>query len=235
MNRQKIVVLSGAGMSAESGISVFRGAGGLWEGYSVEEVASPAGWEKQPQTVLEFYNQRRKQIMSSEPNEGHRIIAELESDFEVTVVTQNIDDLHERAGSTNVVHLHGEIMKARSTADPTIIKKLDHWELCWGDQCEKGSQLRPHIVWFGEPVPMIEVAADIVSEADAVAIVGTSMTVYPAASLVHYCSNHASVFCIDPNIPVLPKRNPPIVPISKGAGEGLNEMKRILMNGAFSK
>ncbi len=229
MTKQKLVVLSGAGMSAESGISVFRGAGGLWEGYSIEEVASPKGWARQPEVVLEFYNQRRKQIMSAEPNKGHRVLAELETDFDVIIITQNIDDLHERAGSSKVVHLHGEIMKARSTANPTLIKTLDHWELCWGDRCEQGSQLRPHIVWFGEPVPMIEVASDIVSEADYVAIVGTSMTVYPAASLVHYCSDQSEIYCIDPSIPVLPKRNPPIIPIPRGAGEGITELKRLLL------
>lgn len=227
---KRLVVLSGAGMSAESGISVFRGTGGLWEGYSIEEVASPEGWERQPEEVLEFYNQRRKQIWSAEPNEGHRIIGELEKHFDVTVVTQNIDNLHEKAGSTKVVHLHGEIMKARSTVDPNSVRTLDHWELCWGDHCEKGSQLRPHIVWFGEAVPMLETAADVVAQADLVVIVGTSMTVYPAAGLVHYCPDHAVIYCVDPNMPPLPHRNPPIVRIQKGASEGLAELRDLLIS-----
>ncbi len=215
-------------MSAESGVATFRGAGGLWEGYRIEEVASPEGWMKQPVVVLDFYNQRRKQIMEVEPNEGHRILARLENDFDVQIITQNIDNLHERAGSTKVLHLHGEIMKARSTGDPSLVYELDHWKIEMGQCCEKGFQLRPHIVWFGEMVPMIEPAADLVSEADVVAIVGTSMVVYPAAGLVHYAPDKAAIYCIDPNIPHLPHRNPPIVTIAAGASEGLSELSRLL-------
>lgn len=215
-------------MSAESGVATFRGAGGLWEGYRIEEVASPEGWMKQPEVVLDFYNQRRKQIMEVEPNEGHRFLARLENDFDVQIITQNIDNLHERAGSTKVLHLHGEIMKARSTGDPSLVYELDHWKIEMGQCCEKGFQLRPHIVWFGEMVPMIEPAADLVSEADVVVIVGTSMVVYPAAGLVHYAPENAAIYCIDPNIPHLPRRNPPIVTIAAGATEGLSELSRLL-------
>lgn len=230
MEKEKLVILSGAGMSAESGISVFRGAGGLWEGFSIEEVATMDGWLNQPEVVLEFYNQRRKQIMEAQPNAGHYTIADLQNWFDVTVITQNIDDLHERAGSNNVLHLHGEIMKARSCADDQFLKQLDHWELKPGDVCPKGSQLRPHVVWFGEPVPMFAPAAEMVSEADIVVIVGTSMTVYPAASLVNYCGHNARIFCIDPSIPELPRRNPPIITIAQGAEAGLSELKKRLLN-----
>lgn len=215
-------------MSAESGVATFRGAGGLWEGYRIEEVASPEGWMKQPEVVLDFYNQRRKQMMEVEPNKGHRILAQLEEDFDVHIITQNIDNLHERAGSTRVLHLHGEIMKARSTGDPSLVYELDHWKIEMGQCCEKGFQLRPHIVWFGEMVPMIEPAADLVSEADVVVIVGTSMVVYPAAGLVHYAPDEVPIYCIDPEIPYLPHRNPPIVTIAAGASEGLEELKRFI-------
>jgi len=231
MQKQKLVVLTGAGMSAESGIPTFRGADGLWEGYAIEEVASPQGWMRQPKVVLDFYNQRRKQIMAAEPNRGHRLLAELEDEFEVQIITQNIDNLHERAGSTQVLHLHGEIMKARSTADPQLVYDLDHWEIRWGDHCERGAQLRPHIVWFGEAVPMIEPAAELVSQADIVAIVGTSMVVYPAAGLVDFCPAGAPVYCIDPSTPHLPYRNPPIVNIVAGAAKGVEELARQLRKG----
>ena len=230
MSKQKLVVLSGAGMSAESGIAVFRGAGGLWEGYDIMEVASPHGWGRHPELVLDFYNQRRKQIMAAEPNKGHRVLAELESDFDVTIITQNIDDLHERAGSNDVLHLHGEIMKARSTVDAELVYDLDHWELKWGANCSKGAQLRPHIVWFGEAVPMIEPAIEEVRQADIVAIVGTSMLVYPAAGLVDFAPSNAQIFCVDPEMPALPKRQPPIVEIEKGAGEGLETLRDTLLH-----
>lgn len=228
MSKKKLVVLTGAGMSAESGIPTFRGADGLWEGYAIEEVASPQGWLRQPEVVLNFYNQRRKQIMAAEPNRGHRLLAELENEFEVQIITQNIDNLHERAGSTKVLHLHGEIMKARSTTDPQLVYDLDHWKISWGDCCERGSQLRPHIVWFGEAVPMIEPAAELVSYADIVAIVGTSMVVYPAAGLVDFCADSVPVYCIDPSTPHLPHRNPPIVNIVAGAAKGVEELARQL-------
>jgi NAD-dependent deacetylase len=226
MNKKRLVVLSGAGMSAESGIPTFRGSDGLWEGFSIEEVASPQGWNRNRKVVLDFYNQRRKGIMAAKPNRGHEILAEMQSVLDVQIVTQNIDDLHERAGSKNVLHLHGEIMKARSTFNSNLIYDLKHWEIKEGDLCEKGSQLRPHIVWFGETVPMMDEAIDLVASADILVIVGTSMVVYPAASLVHYARENAPVFCVDPNIPPLPKRKVPIVSIQKGGSQGLHELKK---------
>lgn len=225
---QKLVFLSGAGMSAESGISVFRGADGLWEKFSIEDVASPSGWNKHPKVVLEFYNQRRKQMLASEPNAGHRIIAEMESDYDVTIITQNIDDLHERAGSTDVIHIHGEIMKAQSVDDPNRVYPIDGWELNWGDTCELGTQLRPNVVWFGEAVPLMDQAAEVVAQADVLVIIGTSLLVYPAAGLIDYCSPDCQVFCIDPEIPALPHRNPPIVELKYSAGEGMQKLRELL-------
>jgi NAD-dependent deacetylase len=198
---KKLVVLSGAGISAESGIPTFRGSDGLWEGHRVEDVASPEGWRRNRALVLDFYNQRRKAVYDVKPNRGHEIIAELQSSYEVTVVTQNIDDLHERAGSKDVVHLHGEIKKVRSTSDDSLVYDLRGWELKEGDLCEKGSQLRPHIVWFGEEVPMMDVALSITMKADIFLVIGTSLAVYPAAGLVHYAPPHVPKFIVDPNIP----------------------------------
>ncbi|MCO6493517.1 MAG: NAD-dependent deacylase [Phaeodactylibacter sp.] len=194
---KKIVVLTGAGVSAESGIKTFRDAGGLWEGHDVMEVASPQGWQKNQSLVLDFYNQRRRQLHTVKPNAAHFALAELENHFEVSIVTQNIDDLHERAGSKNIIHLHGELLKARSTKDPNLIYEWPD-DINPGDTCELGSQLRPHIVWFGEAVPMIETAAVETMTADAVIIVGTSMQVYPAAGLVGFAENARSIFYVDP-------------------------------------
>ncbi len=193
----KIAVLTGAGVSAESGIKTFRDSDGLWEGHDVMEVASPEGFEKNPEAVLEFYNQRRRQLLTVEPNAAHIALAELERQHQVTIITQNVDDLHERAGSTDVVHLHGELLKARCTFDADLI--LD-WkkDLNLGDLSENNHQLRPHIVWFGEMVPMIEVAAEVVSQADILIIVGTSMQVYPAAGLVQYANPHVPIYFVDP-------------------------------------
>jgi NAD-dependent deacetylase len=203
---KKLVVLSGAGISAESGIRTFRDAGGLWEGYDVRDVASPEGWRKNPELVLRFYNERRKQAMEAQPNDAHKILADLEKDFDVVVVTQNIDNLHEKAGSTNVIHLHGEISKVRSTLDENLIYELDvndpkSWEISLGDKCAKGSQLRPHIVWFGEMVPMMEYAVEEAATADIFMVVGTSLVVYPAAGLINYVGEHIPKFIIDPNQP----------------------------------
>jgi len=193
----KIAVLTGAGVSAESGIKTFRDSDGLWEGHDVMEVASPEGFDRNPEVVLDFYNQRRRQLLTVQPNAAHRALAALEKMHEVTIITQNVDDLHERAGSTNVIHLHGELLKVRSTFDEDLI--LDWKEdLNLGDFCENNHQLRPHIVWFGEMVPMIEVAADVVARADAVIIVGTSMQVYPAAGLVQYAKPDAHIYFVDP-------------------------------------
>lgn len=198
---KKLVALTGAGISAESGLATFRGSGGLWEGYKVEEVATPEAWKNNQQLVLEFYNQRRKAALHAKPNLGHKILAELQTDFDVTVITQNVDDLHERAGSTNVVHLHGNLFESRSTLDPSLVYKINGWQLNPGDRCERGSQLRPNIVWFGEMVPMIEVAAKIAATADIFLVVGTSMVVYPAAGLIDYVRDEAKKFVIDPKKP----------------------------------
>lgn len=198
MNKQ-ITILSGAGISAESGISTFRDANGLWENHRIEDVATPQAWAKDPELVLEFYNLRRKQLYEVEPNEAHFSITKLQEKFEVQVVTQNIDDLHERAGNNNVTHLHGQLKQVRSTVAPYTVYDLDGWELQLGDKCEKGSQLRPHVVWFGEEVPNLPLAAQIVSAADAVLIVGTSLNVYPAAALYQYARHGIPIWIIDPN------------------------------------
>jgi NAD-dependent deacetylase len=200
---KRIVVLTGAGISAESGIPTFRDAGGLWEGHRVEDVATPEGWARDRSLVLEFYNQRRKKALEVIPNRGHEILAELEKHFDVTVVTQNVDNLHERAGSTKVLHLHGSLFESRSTVDPSLIYPIDGWKLKIGDKCEKGSQLRPNIVWFGEMVPMMEVAAGIASDADIFIVAGTSMVVYPAAGLVDYVRPEVPKYVVDPNKPQL--------------------------------
>ena len=198
---KKLVVLSGAGISAESGIPTFRDSNGLWEGFRVEDVASPEGWHRDPVVVLDFYNQRRKKALEVQPNRGHEILAELESQFDVTIVTQNVDDLHERAGSSRVIHLHGSLFESRSTKDERLVYPIEGWELKMGDMCEKGSQLRPNIVWFGEMVPLMETAADIAKQADIFLVVGTSMVVYPAASLIHYVSYDTPKFVVDPKLP----------------------------------
>ncbi len=196
---KKIVVLSGAGISAESGIKTFRDADGLWNNYRIEEVASPVAWARNPQLVLDFYNIRRKQLYDVEPNAAHYALAKLEKDFDVEIITQNVDDLHERAGSSKVLHLHGELKKVRSTVDPSLVHTLDGWELKIGDFCEKGSQLRPHIVWFGEEVNNIIIAGSIVRKADILVVIGTSLQVYPAAGLLHHAFRNIPKFLIDPN------------------------------------
>jgi NAD-dependent deacetylase len=196
--KKRIAVLTGAGMSAESGISTFRDANGLWENHDIMEVASPEGWRKNPSLVLDFYNQRRQQLLNVQPNAGHLALVDLEAEYEVNIITQNVDDLHERAGSKHVLHLHGELRKARSTTHPNLVYARDN-DIKIGDTCEKGGQLRPHIVWFGEMVPMLEPAAALVSAADIVVIIGTSMQVYPAAGLVGYALPGAPIYYIDPN------------------------------------
>lgn len=197
MPRKRITVLSGAGISAESGIQTFRDADGLWMGHDVMQVASPEGWARNPELVLEFYNARRKQLLEVEPNTGHNALADLEEAFDVVVVTQNVDDLHERAGSRNVIHLHGELRKVRSTGFPDLVYGWDG-PLHLGDLCEKGSQLRPHIVWFGEEVPMMELAAGEVAVADILLVVGTSLQVYPAAGLLYHTAPSAEIYYVDP-------------------------------------
>ncbi|TVR83336.1 MAG: NAD-dependent deacylase [Saprospirales bacterium] len=193
----EIVILSGAGISAESGIQTFRGAGGLWEGYDVMQVASIEGWHRNPELVLDFYNHRRRQLKSVKPNDAHLICAELQNYADVKVVTQNVDDLHERAGSKNVLHLHGELKKARSEKDENYIIDIEG-DINWGDSCPRGGQLRPHIVWFGELVPMMESAEKLVKSADVVIVIGTSLQVYPAAGLVLQSAPHSQIWYIDP-------------------------------------
>ncbi len=224
---QNLVVLSGAGMSAESGIPTFRDMGGIWEQYDVTQVASPEAWRVNPELVLEFYNQRRKKLFESEPNNGHLILAELEQWYNVQIITQNVDDLHERAGSTQILHLHGELKKARSTAYPNLVYELNHWELKLGDVCEKGYQLRPHIVWFGEAVEAIGQAQTMVSTADILVVVGTSLNVYPAAGLVHYVRKGVPVFVVDPAKPLL-GNNSNVTYITEKASTGLMKLKELL-------
>ena len=195
---KKIVVLTGAGISAESGVRTFRDSDGLWEEHRIEDVATYEAWQRNQQLVLDFYNQRRKQLYEVKPNEGHMALVELEKEFEVHIITQNVDDLHEQAGSTHVLHLHGELKKVRSTVDNSLVYMLDGWELKKGDLCEKGSQLRPHIVWFGEAVPMIEPASELAAQADIFVVIGTSLNVYPAAGLVYYIKPGTPVYLIDP-------------------------------------
>ena len=227
---KQIVVFTGAGVSAESGIKTFRDSGGLWEEYKVEDVATPAAWNKDPALVLRFYNERRKQVIETKPNEAHYAIARLQEKFDVCVVTQNIDDLHERAGSKNILHLHGEILKARSSADAALIVPLKHWEMKMGDLCAKGSQLRPHIVWFGENVPNYELGVNICNRADLFIIIGTSLNVYPAAGIVHYVPGDAPKFLIDPNdVPANTIENLTI--IKQKAGAGMKKLADDILSG----
>lgn len=198
MSKKKLIVFTGAGISAESGIKTFRDSGGLWEEFRIEDVATPEAWKKDPSKVTQFYNFRRKQVMDARPNEAHYFFASLEKKYDVQIITQNIDDLHERAGSKNVLHLHGEIMKVRSSLDPGLVYNLKKWEVKMGDKCEKGSQLRPHIVWFGEMVPNMDIAANIVQKADLFITVGTSLNVYPAAGLIEVAENSIDKYLIDP-------------------------------------
>ena len=216
---KKLVVLTGAGISAESGLKTFRDSNGLWEEHRVEDVATYEAWVRNPALVLEFYNQRRKQLYEVQPNAAHIALAKLEEKFDVQVITQNVDDLHERGGSSQVMHLHGELKKVRSTADPNLVYTLDGWELKLGDKCEKGSQLRPHIVWFGEAVPLIEEAAVLSSQADIFIVIGTSLNVYPAAGLLNYVPGNTIKFLIDPNASPMPWiRNLTIVKEKAGSG-----------------
>jgi NAD-dependent deacetylase len=220
---KKIVVLTGAGMSAESGLSTFRDNDGLWNNYRVEEVATPEAWLNDMDLVLDFYNQRRKQLHEVEPNEGHRALARLEEKYDVQIITQNVDDLHERGGSSKVLHLHGELKKVRSSVDPDLVYELEGWELKRGDLCDKGSQLRPHIVWFGEPVPLIMDAAEMATSADICLVIGTSLVVYPAAGLIHYVPESSPKYLVDPKAtPVSMVSNLEI--IREKAGVGVPEL-----------
>lgn len=229
---KNLVVLTGAGMSAESGISTFRDSGGLWDRYPVEQVATPEGYAQNPELVIRFYNERRKQLLEVLPNRGHELLAELEHDFKVTVITQNVDNLHERAGSSHVVHLHGELTKVTSSREPNnpaYVKELlpEEYEVKMGDLAADGSQLRPFIVWFGEAVPMIETAIDYVEKADIFVIIGTSLNVYPAAGLLNYVPRGVPVYLIDPKeVKISSGRS--VTVIQKGASEGMAELKKML-------
>lgn len=225
---KKIVVLSGAGISAESGISTFRDSDGLWKKHRFEEVASPVAWERAPELVLEFYNQRRKQLFEVIPNTAHNALVKLEEKYDVQIITQNVDDLHERAGSSKILHLHGELKKARSTADPGLIYELKNWELKMGDTCEKGSQLRPHVVWFGEMVPNIEPAVKLSSQADIYLIIGTSLNVYPAAGLVDFAPAKTPKYLIDPKANITAGFSNVTI-IEKKASEGVPELVEQLL------
>ena len=225
--KKHLVVLTGAGISAESGLKTFRDSDGLWMGYDVYEVASPAGWKKNPELVLNFYNERRNEVSKAVPNKAHEGIAALEADFTVTVITQNIDDLHERAGSKNVIHLHGEIFKMRSEKDDSTLYEIKG-AIQLGDKAPGGSQLRPHVVWFGEQVPMIAKARNIMAQADVFALVGTSLQVYPASGLIEYLPVNIPKFIIDKNPPYLPQHHN-FYEIKGSATEGVIELKNILM------
>ena len=226
--KKKLVVLTGAGISAESGIKTFRDSDGLWEGHNVTDVATPEGWQKNPTLVLDFYNQRRRQLHQVKPNLGHLILAELEKDFDVQIITQNVDNLHESAGSSKVLHLHGELLKVRSTQNQEAI--LD-WQqdLNWGDMDDLGHQLRPHIVWFGEEVPALEAALKMTREADFFAVIGTSLQVYPAAGLIEFTQPDIPVFYIDPKPISLPNLKNPIDVIPKLASEGMKILQSKLL------
>jgi len=229
MPKPLLVILSGAGISAESGLKTFRDAGGLWEGQRVEDVATPEAWAKNPLLVLEFYNQRRKQLNEVEPNAAHAGLKALEEFFQVTIITQNVDDLHERAGSEHVVHLHGELKKVRSTKDENLIYNMDGWELKLGDVCVLGSQLRPHIVWFGEPVPLVEYATEIISKANFVAVIGSSMQVYPAAGLIYYAPSNAVKYYLDPKATQISGISN-LYCIQEKASVGIEKLKQMLFN-----
>ena len=227
---KKIVVLTGAGMSAESGLKTFREADGLWEEHDITEVASPQGFARSPELVLDFYNQRRRQLLQVKPNSAHFALAGLENNYDVTVVTQNIDDLHERAGSTHVIHLHGELLKARSSFDENLVYNITS-DINVGDLCEKKSQLRPHIVWFGESVPMLQKGIEITAFADYLIIIGTSMQVYPAASLVHYIKPAVPIYFIDPNPSIQPNDFKNLTIIPEKATIGVSILVENYLNG----
>lgn len=225
--KKNLVIFSGAGISAESGLKTFRDAGGLWEEFRIEDVATPEAWKKDPSLVTQFYNLRRKQVMNAMPNDAHRIIADLEHKFNVHIITQNIDDLHERAGSKSVLHLHGEIMKVRSSSHPELVYPIDHWEIKIGDRCDKGSQLRPHIVWFGEMVPEMDNAITVAEKADLFVVIGTSLNVYPAAGILNYVPQKAPKWLVDPGDFSLDYVNN-LRHIKKVASEGMKEFYREL-------
>jgi NAD-dependent deacetylase len=223
-----IVVLTGAGISAESGLKTFRDSDGLWEGYNINDVATPEAWEWNPALVQDFYNLRRKSVLEAEPNAAHHALAQLEEKFKVTIITQNIDDLHERGGSTNVIHLHGIITRSQSSKNPNLTYPIDGWELKMGELCELGSQLRAHVVWFGEAVPMIDKAASICTTAELFILVGSSLAVYPAAGLINYVPRNVPKYIIDPKIPYLPSDH--FIKIEEKATVGVVKLINELLN-----
>jgi NAD-dependent deacetylase len=231
MGKKRIIVFTGAGVSAESGIQTFRDSDGLWENYKIEDVATPQAWNKNPALVNEFYNLRRKQVLEVQPNAAHKALVKLEKKFDVNIITQNIDDLHERAGSKKVLHLHGEIRKVRSTVKSNLIYDLAGWELKMGDKCELGSQLRPHIVWFGEAVPMMDMAMSLVSVADIFLVIGTSLNVYPAAGLLSYADRSIPKYLVDPN-PQNIGRIEHLTILAEKAGEGVPKLVEELLKTA---
>lgn len=230
-SKKKIVVLSGSGISAESGIPTFRDSGGLWEGYDINEVATPEAWKKNPKLVLDFYNQRRRAARQAKPNAGHHSLVELEQFYNVVVITQNVDGLHERAGSSKVIHLHGELNKSRSTTDQNLVYEVEGDDIHWGDTCEKGAQLRPHIVWFGEMVPMMEVAQHEVVGADIFIVVGTSLQVYPAAGLLYAVPQGVPIYIVDPETPSY-NDSGNVTAIQATASQGMPQLASRLINQA---
>lgn len=225
--KKKLVVLTGAGISAESGLKTFRDADGLWEGYNVMDVATPEAWARNPELVQRFYNERRKQVLAAQPNEAHLLLAKLEAQYDVAIITQNIDDLHERAGSTDITHLHGIITYAQSSKRASLVYPINGDEIRMGELCKWGSQLRPHVVWFGEAVPMIEKAAAICAEAEIFVLIGTSLAVYPAAGLIDYVPHATPKYIIDPKIPPVSGLSN-VLKIEKSATEGMKELVDIL-------
>ncbi|RPH33842.1 MAG: NAD-dependent deacylase [Bacteroidales bacterium] len=233
MVKKKLVVLTGAGISAESGLRTFRDMGGLWEEYDIMEVASYEGWKQNPELVLKFYNDRRKQLKDVEPNLGHLALVDAEKYFDVRIITQNVDNLHERAGSTKILHLHGELTKVESSIDSTLVHDIGYTDLNLGDKCSKGSQLRPHIVWFGEEVPAMTEAIRITRQAEIFAVVGTSLNVYPAAGLLGYAPVNAPIYLIDPNAVEVQSRNR-IHYINENASVGVGRMLELLLKSTSS-
>ena len=229
---KKIVVLTGAGISAESGLKTFRDSDGLWEGYNIEDVATPQAWQRNPKLVQDFYNMRRKDVLAAKPNAAHIALAKLEEWFDVTIITQNIDDLHERAGSTKVLHLHGIITRSQSSINPKLTYPIEGWELGMDELCELGSPLRAHVVWFGEDVPTIEEAARICAGAELFILSGTSLAVYPAAGLIHYVKPDVKKFIVDPNIPVV-NRLTNVIEIQAKATVGIPELVDELISNTY--
>jgi NAD-dependent deacetylase len=227
-NMKHIVILTGAGISAESGLKTFRDSDGLWEGYNIEDVATPDAWRRNPALVQDFYNQRRKSVLESQPNAAHFALAKLEEKYKVTIITQNIDDLHERAGSTNVVHLHGIITRSQSSKNPNLTYPINGWEIKMDEVCELGSPLRAHVVWFGEAVPMIEPAMEICEQADIFILVGSSLAVYPAAGLVNYVGDQVAKYIVDPKIPEI-SRVKNLVKIEEKASVGVPQLVEKLL------